>query len=106
MLVLLEQRIPLAAPEHFDDVPPRTSKDRFELLNDVTVTPDGSVEALQVAVDDEDQVVELFTRGKRNRAECFRFVCLAVAEKRPDFRIGALLQAAILEVPHEARRID
>ena len=62
VLVLVEQRIPLAAPEHLDDVPASAAERRFELLDDLAVAADRAVEALQVAVDDEDQVVELLAR--------------------------------------------
>ncbi len=44
--------------------------------------------------------------ARRDGAERFGFVGLAVAEERPDFRIRSLLQAAILEVAHEARLVD
>src|SRR6185369_2670328 len=104
--VFVEQRVPLAAPEHFDDVPTGAAEDGFELLNDVPVASHGAVEALEIAVDDKNQVVELLTRREGDRAECFRFIRLAVTEKRPDLRIRALLQASILEVAHEARLID
>ena len=85
--ILGEQRIPLAAPDHLDDVPAGAAERRFELLDDLAVAAHRTVEALQVAVDDEDQVVELFARRQRDRAERFRLVGLAVAEKRPDLRV-------------------
>ena len=61
--ILREQRIPLAAPEHLDHVPAGAAERRFELLDDLAVAAHRAVEALQVAVDDEDQVVELFAGG-------------------------------------------
>ena len=106
VVVLLEQRVPLAAPDHLDDVPAGAAEDRLELLDDLAVAADRAVEPLQVAVDDEDQVVELLARGERDRAERFGLVGLAVAEERPHLRVRALLQAAILQVAHEARLVD
>ena len=82
--ILGEQRIPLAAPEHLDHVPAGAAERRFELLDDLAVAADRAVEPLQVAVDDEDQVVELLARRQRDRAERFGLVGLAVAEERPD----------------------
>ena len=79
-----EQRIPVAAPDHLDDVPAGAAEDRFELLDDLAVAADRAVEPLQVAVDDEDQVVELLARREGDGAERFRLVGLAVAEERPD----------------------
>ena len=55
----------------------------LELLDDLAVAADRAVEALQVAVDDEDQVVELLARGQRERAERLGLVALAVAEEAP-----------------------
>src|SRR5262249_33653505 len=60
----------------------------------------------QVAVDDEDQIVELFARGQGDGAQRFRLVAFTVAEERPDLCIRARLQSAVLEVAHEARLVD
>jgi hypothetical protein len=106
LVVLLEQRVPLAAPEHLDHVPAGAAEDRFQFLDDLAVAADRAVEALQVAVDDEDQVVELFTRRERDGAKRLRLVSLAVADERPHLLVRALLQPAILEVAHEARLVD
>src|SRR5690606_16512744 len=104
-LVLREQFVPLAAPDHLDDVPARAAEDGLELVDDRAVAPHRPVEPLQVAVDDEDQVVELLARRQRDRAERLRLVTLAVAEERPHAVVGGLLQAAVLEVLPEARLV-
>src|SRR5688572_5934362 len=106
IVILLEQAVPLSTPDHLDDIPSGAAEDRFELLNDLTVAANRTVEPLQIAVDDEDQVVEFLARGQRDRAERFRFVGLTVAEKRPHLRVRALLETAIFQVAHEARLID
>ena len=105
-MILLEQVVPFGAPEHLDDVPAGAAEDRLELLDDLAVAADRTVEPLQVAVDDEDQVVELLARRQRDGAERFGLVGLAVAEERPDLRIGLRLEAAIFQVPIEARLVD
>ena len=87
-------------------VPAGAAEDGFQLLNDLAVAADRTVEPLQVAVDDEDQVVELLARRERDRAERFRLVGLAVADERPDLGVRPVLQAAIFQVAHEARLID
>ena len=86
--VAREQLVPLGAPQHLDDVPAGAAEHGLELLDDLAVAAHRTVEPLQVAVDDEDQVVELLARGERDRAERFRLVGLAVAEERPDLLIG------------------
>src|SRR6266849_2075278 len=57
-LVAGEERVPIASPDDFDDVPSRASESRFQLLDDLTVAADRTIESLQIAVDDEYQVVE------------------------------------------------
>jgi hypothetical protein len=104
--VLGQQRIPFPAPDNLDHVPARAAERGFELLDDLTVAPDGTVEALQVAVDDEDEVVELLTRGQRDRPERFGLVGLPVADERPHFRVRSGLHPAVLEIAGEARLID
>jgi len=59
-----EQRIPVRAPDQLDHVPARATEHRLELLDDLAVAPDRTVQTLQVAVDDEDQVVEVLPRGQ------------------------------------------
>ena len=106
VLVLREQRIPVLAPQHLDDVPARAAEHRLELLDDLAVAAHRAVEPLQVAVDDEDQVVELLARGQRDGAERFGLVGFAVAEKRPHFRVRRLLQPAVFQVADEPRLVD
>ena len=60
----VQQCIPLAAPDHLDDVPSGPAEERLEFLDDLPVAADRSVETLQVAVDDEGQVVECLRRGE------------------------------------------
>ncbi len=56
----VQQRIPLAAPDDLDDVPAGTAEERFQFLDDLSVAADRAVEALEVAVHDEREVVEAF----------------------------------------------
>src|SRR5206468_422774 len=96
-----QQRIPVPAPDHLDDVPAGTTEIRLQLLDDLAVTADRSVQALQVAVDDEREVVELLPRGDTDRADRFDFVHLTVAEERPYVRVGCIRDSARRQVPVE-----
>ncbi len=60
-----DQGIPAAAPDDLDDVPAGTAEEGLELLDDLAVAAHRPVEALEVAVDDEDQVVEPFAPRQR-----------------------------------------
>src|SRR5208282_355171 len=102
----LNERIPIAAPDDLDDVPSRAAENRFQLLDDLAVAAHWSVEALQIAVDDENQVVEALARSQRDRAERLRFVHFAIAQERPDFAASGGFQAAIFKVLDEARVVD
>ncbi|OPZ22811.1 MAG: hypothetical protein BWZ10_00229 [candidate division BRC1 bacterium ADurb.BinA364] len=104
--VLVQQGVPVAAPDDFDHIPAGAAERRFELLDDLAVAAHGAVEALQIAVDHEDQVVEPLARGQRDRAERFRLVALAVAQKGPDLAFGGVAQPAMLEVAVESRLIN
>ncbi len=84
VLVVDQQLVPLRAEDHLDHVPPGAAEHGFELLDDLAVAAYRAVEALQVAVDDEDQVVEVLPAGERQRAEALGLVAFAVAEERPD----------------------
>jgi hypothetical protein len=84
--ILGEQRVPLAPPQHLDHVPAGAAERRFELLDDLSVPAHRAVEPLQVAVDDEDQVVELLARRQGDGTERFGLVRLAVTEERPHLR--------------------
>ncbi len=105
-LVLREQLVPAGAPDHLDHVPAGAAKHAFELLDDLAVAAHRPVEPLQVAVDDEDQVVEPLAPAERDRAERFRLVALAVAEERPHLAVVGLGEAAAFQILEEARLID
>ena len=66
--VFTQQLIPTAAPDNLDNVPASTTEDAFQFVNDFAVTGDRAVQTLQVAVDDEDQVVQFFTGGDGDSA--------------------------------------
>ena len=108
-LVAGKERIPVGAPDQLDDVPAGTTEFRFQFLDDLAVAAHRAVEALQVAVDDEDQVVQFFAAGHADGAERFDFIGLAVAEEGPDlaaacfFRIDQVTRRQVL---HEAGLID
>ncbi len=104
--IVADEAVPVAAPDDLDDVPARAAENGFQFLNDLAVAAHRPVQALQIAVDDEDQVVEPFARGQGDGAERFGFVHFAVAQEGPDLAAGGLLQAAVFQIAHEARLVD
>ncbi len=104
--VLGEQGVPLAAPDDLDHVPAGAAEVGLELLDDLAVAAHRAVELLEVAVDDEGEVVELLAGGQADRAERLGLAHLAVAEERPDVLVAGVLDAAVGEVAVEAGLVD
>ena len=101
-----EQVVPLASPDDLDHVPAGAAEHRFQFLDDLAVPADRSVQPLEVAVDDERQVVEALASGEVERAERLRLVRLPVTQERPDARSARVQQSAVLEIAVEARLVD
>src|SRR5699024_8934290 len=62
--------------------------------------------ALQVAVDDEVEIVELFESRHVQHAAALGLVELSVAEERPGLLLGGVLDAPIVQVLVELRLLD
>ena len=105
-LVARKKRIPVRSPQHLDYVPPRAAEQRLKFLDDLAVAAHRTVKPLQVAIDDESQVVEAFARGQSKCANRFRFVHLAVADHGPHTATAGIDDAAVLEIAHEPRLVD
>ncbi len=101
-----KQLVPLPAPYHLDDVPPGAAEGGLELLDDLAVAPDRAVEALQVAVDDEDQVVQLLAGRQRQGPEGLGLVALTVAEEAPHPALRGVGDPAVLQVAVEVGLVD
>ena len=100
-----EQVVPLPAPDDLEDVPPHAAERRFEFLDDLAVAADRTVEPLQIAVDDEDQVVEPLARGEVERGGGLGLVELTVADEAPDARVRRVDELAVVEVTVEPRLV-
>src|SRR5690606_4749273 len=87
LLVPLEERVPEPAPNHLDDVPAGAAEHALQFLDDLAVAPHRAVEALQVAVDHEHQILEALAAGEGDGAEAFRLVALTVAEEGPHLAV-------------------
>ncbi len=101
-----QQRVPVRTPDHLDDVPAVAAEATLQLLDDLAVAPHRAIEPLQVAVDDEDEVVELFARRQADRPERLRLVHFAVAAEHPHLAPRGVGNAARVQVLEEARLVD
>ena len=75
-------------------------------MNDLAVATNGAVEALQVAVDNEVEVVEAFVGSPLQGSTALNFIHLTVAEKRPDLLVVRVFDAAVGQVAIRLRLED
>jgi len=101
-----QQVVPLTAPDHLDDVPAGAAEEALEFLDDLAVAAYRPVEALQVAIDDEGEIVQALASGQREGSHGLGLVHLTVANERPDVARGGVGQAAIGQVSIQAGLVD
>src|SRR5208337_3372856 len=87
-LVARKQAVPIGSPYHLNDVPACAAEGRLQLLDDFASATHRAVQTLEVAIDHEDQVVELLARGQGERAHGLWLIGLSVAYKRPHLARG------------------
>src|ERR1700733_527607 len=54
--VRADQTVPIRAPNDLDHIPTRPAEDGLEFLNDFAIPAHRTIKALQIAVDDKNQV--------------------------------------------------
>ncbi len=106
VLVCLQQRIPVPAPDHFDHVPTCASENTLELLDNFAIPTHRPIKALQVAVNDKNQIIEAFSSCLTDSTQRFRFIHLAIAEKCPDLAITVVQQTPIGQVFHQVSLVN
>ena len=106
VLILLEQRIPHAAPDHFQYVPASSPEYAFQFLDNLAVTTHRAVEALQVTVNDKDQVAQVFAASHRDGTQGFGLVALAIPDKAPDLAVAHVDQLTTVQILHHVSLID
>ena len=72
------------------------------------ITAHRAIESLQIAVNDEGQVVELFARSEREASDGLWLVHFAITKDAPDVTLqrALLQQAACLQIANKSRLID
>src|ERR1700722_13540046 len=105
-VVMTQQGIPLGSPKTFDYIPTGTEVVGFKLVDDPVIPANWTVEALKIAVDDEDQIVQMFAGGNGEGSARFGLILFSIAEERPYFSIRRRQDAAIFHVLHKTRLIN
>ena len=97
---LLEQRIPIAAPDHLDTFhpAPRNAASSSWMIFPFPRTGPSSRCRLQLMTKISCPAAR--REASVNAPKTLRLVAFAVAQKRPDFAMVAGMDAAILEVAH------
>ena len=106
VLVGGEQLVPAAAPDDLDDVPAGTLEEGFQLLDDLAIAANRAVEALQVAVDDEGQVVQALLGRQLEHAAGLGLVHFTVADEGPGVLLGGVFDPVHVQVAVEPRLVD
>src|SRR5208283_903861 len=71
--IALKDGIPVRSPNNLDAVPACAAEGRFEFLYDLSVPAHGTIQALKVAVDDKNEIIEPLAGGQCDGAEGFGF---------------------------------
>src|SRR5690554_45477 len=106
VFVFLEQRIPHATPDHLDHIPAGTTEHAFQFLDNLAVAPYRAVQALQVAVNHPDQVVQLLAAGLGDRTQGFRLIALTITHKCPHLAAVHVDQLTAVQVLHDVGLVD
>ncbi len=101
-----EEVVPLRSPDDLDHVPARAAEHGLGLLDDLAVAAHRAVEALEVAVDDEDQVVEVLAPRHAQGADGLDLVELAVAQEGPDAVGRGVDDLALEEIARRVGLVD
>ena len=104
--VACQEAVPTATPNHFQHIPACAAEVAFQFLDDFAVAAHRAVQTLQVAVNNENQVVQAFAGGQSDSALAFRLVHLAVAAEAPYFAALGFGQASRLQVFQEAGLVN
>src|SRR5256885_6119617 len=56
--IVLDEHVPIPTPDHLDYIPARSAENCLQLLNNLSIPADRSIQPLQIAVHDEDEIVQ------------------------------------------------
>ena len=106
ILVARQQRVPVRTPDQFQNIPASTTEVPLKLLDDLAVAAHWPIQTLQIAVDDEHEVIEFLASRQTDRPQRLGFIHFAVTAKDPDLAITGIRQTAGVQVFEESGLID
>ena len=102
----VQQGVPLAAPDHLDDVPAGAAEEGLQLLDDLAVAAHRAVEALQVAVDRRRSGCPGLPARRRAPARGSPARPSRRRPRSPHVLVGGVLDAAVVQVVVEPGLVD
>jgi len=64
ILVLGEKLVPVGPPDHLDHSPACPAEHAFEFLDDFAIAAHRAIQALEIAIDHENQVIQILATGE------------------------------------------
>ena len=101
-----QKPVPFTAPDHLDHVPVGATETAFQFLDDLAVATHRAVQALEITVDDQDQVVQSLPGGDVQCAQHLGLIHLAVADETPYLAAVGRFQPAMFQVFRETGLVD
>ena len=105
-MIFGQQRVPLATPNHLDDVPAGTTEEALELLDDLAISTNRTIKALQVCIHNKGEVVEPVVCSKLQSSATLDLIQLSISKESPNVLARGVFEATTLEVAVELRLID
>ena len=106
IMILLYELVELATPNQLDHIKASTSKCSFILLEHLGISSHWSIQALVVAIHDEDHVVQPLSPSHRNGRDGLRLIHLTISHKGPNSTLRGVGQAPQVQVAKESSLVD
>ena len=69
IFILGEKLVPVRSPDYLDHSPACAAEHALEFLDDFAIAAHRTIQALEIAIDHKNQVIQFFAAGERNGAE-------------------------------------
>ena len=106
VVISRQECIPATAPNHLEYLPIRAAEGTLQFLNNFAVTPNGTVQSLEIAVHHQHEIIESLACSNIDGTEYLGLIRLAVTDKTPDSGVILSLQSPMLQILGKAGQID
>jgi hypothetical protein len=106
IVIVINELVESFAPNKLDAVEASSSIHALELLDHLGVASHRSIEALVVAVDNHDQVVEALAACHSDTGCQLRLVHLTIPDEAPDSTLRSVCKTAKVKIAEKTRLVD